>query len=319
MKLHDLRPAPGSHTRRTRVGRGIAAGKGKTAGRGTKGQKARAGGSIPPWFEGGQTPLHMRIPKLRGFTNRFKIHYEVVNVGAIAAAAERGAFESGDLPGAPKGKKAAPLTVNQDVLRAVGLVRSMKKPLKILGAGDLDVALFVVADAFTKSATSQDRGRRRDRQRPRDTGRGDQGARRRRRSSPAARGTHCGRPAGGHTEGRRPGRPRIGVGGAGRGGCDAAAAKATKPSKAKKGSAEPEAAEAAEAAAEATQPPSRRAAAPEGVAPSPRPTPTPTRTPQMPPTSPRPLPATPRRPTNQSQARQTPPTTRTRSKCSSRC
>jgi large subunit ribosomal protein L15 len=155
MKLHDLRPAPGSHKRKTRVGRGIAAGKGKTAGRGTKGQKARAGGSIPPWFEGGQTPLHMRIPKLRGFTNRFKIDYEVVNVGAIAAAAERGAFESGDLPGAPKGKKAAPLTVNQDVLRAVGLVRSMKKPLKILGGGELSVALFVVADAFTKSATTK--------------------------------------------------------------------------------------------------------------------------------------------------------------------
>jgi large subunit ribosomal protein L15 len=152
MKLHDLRPAPGSHKRRTRVGRGIAAGKGKTAGRGTKGQKARAGGSIPPWFEGGQTPLHMRIPKLRGFDNKFKIYYEVVNVGAIAAAAERGAFESGELPGAPKSKKAAPLTVNQDVLRAVGLVRTMTKPLKILGAGELSVPLFVVADAFTKSA-----------------------------------------------------------------------------------------------------------------------------------------------------------------------
>ena len=155
MKLHDLRPAPGSHTRKTRVGRGIAAGKGKTAGRGTKGQKARAGGSIPPWFEGGQTPLHMRIPKLRGFDNKFKTYYEVVNVGAIAAAAERGAFESGELPGAPKGKKAAPLTVNQDVLRAVGLVRTMSKPLKILGGGELSVALFVVADAFTKSATEK--------------------------------------------------------------------------------------------------------------------------------------------------------------------
>ena len=67
MKLHDLRPADGSRTERTRVGRGIAAGKGKTAGRGTKGQKARAGGSIPPWFEGGQTPLHIRTPKLHGF------------------------------------------------------------------------------------------------------------------------------------------------------------------------------------------------------------------------------------------------------------
>ena len=152
MKLHDLQPAEGSRKARIRVGRGIAAGKGKTAGRGTKGQKARAGGSIPPWFEGGQTPLHMRIPKLRGFDNRFKIYYEVVNVGAIAAAAERGAFESGELPGAAKGKKAAPLTVNQDVLRAVGLVRTMTKPLKILGAGELDVPLFVVADAFTKSA-----------------------------------------------------------------------------------------------------------------------------------------------------------------------
>ena len=78
MKLHDLQPAEGSRKPRTRVGRGIAAGKGKTAGRGTKGQKARAGGSIPAWFEGGQTPLHMRIPKLRGFTNRFKVEYEVV-------------------------------------------------------------------------------------------------------------------------------------------------------------------------------------------------------------------------------------------------
>ena len=65
MKLHELRPAPGSHKKKTRVGRGIAAGQGKTAGRGTKGQKARAGGKIPAWFEGGQTPLHQRIPKLQ--------------------------------------------------------------------------------------------------------------------------------------------------------------------------------------------------------------------------------------------------------------
>ena len=156
MKLHDLRPAAGSHKARTRVGRGIAAGKGKTAGRGTKGQKARAGGSIPPWFEGGQTPLHMRIPKLRGFKNRFKVVYEVVNVGAIAAAAERGAFEGGEMPGAAtKPKKAAPVTVNQELLRAVGLVRTLKKPLKILGNGELKTALFVVADAFTKSATAK--------------------------------------------------------------------------------------------------------------------------------------------------------------------
>jgi large subunit ribosomal protein L15 len=159
MKLHDLKPAPGSHTARTRVGRGIAAGKGKTAGRGTKGQKARAGGSIPPWFEGGQTPLHMRIPKLRGFKNRFKVDYEVVNVGAIAAAAERGAFEGGEMPGAAsKPKKAAPVTVNQELLRAVGLVRTLKKPLKILGDGELTTSLFVVADAFTKSAVAKIEG-----------------------------------------------------------------------------------------------------------------------------------------------------------------
>jgi large subunit ribosomal protein L15 len=156
MKLHDLRPAPGSRTERTRVGRGIAAGKGKTAGRGTKGQKARAGGSIPPWFEGGQTPLHVRIPKLRGFKNRFKLEYEIVNVGAIGAAAARGAFETE----APAGKGSKPkgtaqITVNQDILRAVGLVRTLDKPLKILGAGELEAPLFVVADAFTASARAK--------------------------------------------------------------------------------------------------------------------------------------------------------------------
>ncbi len=152
MKLHDLQPAPGSRKPRTRVGRGIAAGKGKTAGRGTKGQKARAGGGIPAWFEGGQTPLHMRIPKLRGFKNRFKIEYEVVNVGAIGALADRGAFEFEDTK---KSAKAGPITVNQDILRAVGLVRTLNKPLKILGAGELTVPLFVVADAFTASARSK--------------------------------------------------------------------------------------------------------------------------------------------------------------------
>src|SRR5688572_2349337 len=103
MRLHDLRPAEGSRKERTRVGRGIAAGKGKTAGRGTKGQKARAGGSIPPWFEGGQTPLHQRIPKLRGFKNRFRIEFEIVNVGDIEAAVQHGAFESEAEYGKPTG------------------------------------------------------------------------------------------------------------------------------------------------------------------------------------------------------------------------
>ena len=155
MKLHDLRPAEGSRKERTRVGRGIAAGKGKTAGRGTKGQKARAGGSIPPWFEGGQTPLHMRIPKLRGFRNRLKVEYEVVNVGDIERAVESGRL----VPDEPRaGRAAGPITVNQDLLRDAGLVRSVKKPLKILGTGEVSSALFVVADAFTKSAREKIEG-----------------------------------------------------------------------------------------------------------------------------------------------------------------
>jgi large subunit ribosomal protein L15 len=161
MKLHELHPAAGSRTRRTRVGRGIAAGGGKTAGRGTKGQKARAGGSIPAWFEGGQTPLHMRIPKLRGFRNPFKIEYEVVNLGRIAALVELGALEPGEPAETPKAKgskaasTAAPITVNQEILRAVGLVRTLDKPMKVLGQGEIDRALFVVADAFSKSAVAK--------------------------------------------------------------------------------------------------------------------------------------------------------------------
>ncbi|HEU0242850.1 MAG TPA: 50S ribosomal protein L15 [Candidatus Limnocylindrales bacterium] len=143
MKIHDLHPAEGSVTRKTRVGRGIAAGKGKTAGRGTKGQRSRAGASIPAWFEGGQTPLHIRIPKLRGFRNINDIQYEVVNVGAISAAIEAGRLEV---------QKGAPVTVNADTLKQAGLVRRDRLPLKILGMGEVTTTLFVLADAFTKSA-----------------------------------------------------------------------------------------------------------------------------------------------------------------------
>jgi large subunit ribosomal protein L15 len=161
MKLHDLQPAAGAHRKRKRVGRGIAAGGGKTAGRGTKGQKARAGASIPAWFEGGQTPLQMRIPKLHGFKNRFRVEYEVVNLGRINALVEAGVFEPGDLPAKGKGKAAgssrsgssAPITINQEILRVAGLVSTLKKPLKILGQGDLSAPLFVVADSFSRSAT----------------------------------------------------------------------------------------------------------------------------------------------------------------------
>ena len=156
MKLHDLKPAAGSRKAKRRVGRGIAAGQGKTAGRGTKGQKARAGGTIPAWFEGGQTPLHQRIPKLRGFRNLFKVEYEVVNVGDIARVAEAGGFEGGEVPDAKPSKKgSAPVTVNQEILRAAGLVRRLDRPMKVLGAGDLSTALFVVADAFSASARSK--------------------------------------------------------------------------------------------------------------------------------------------------------------------
>jgi large subunit ribosomal protein L15 len=145
VKLHDLQPAPGSHRRRTRVGRGIAAGKGKTAGRGTKGQKARAGASIPAWFEGGQTPLHMRVPKLRGFRRLMRVEYQVVNVGRLSAYAE-----AGRLGDKPKGK--APYTVNPEILRAAGLITRERIAVKILGSGDVAVPIFVLADAFTRSA-----------------------------------------------------------------------------------------------------------------------------------------------------------------------
>ena len=161
MKLHDLRPAEGSRKPRTRVGRGIAAGKGKTAGRGTKGQKSRTGGTIQPWFEGGQTPIHIRIPKLRGFKNKFRIEYEIVNIGRISALAETGILDMPEVDGAPsssaakKSAKSAPVTITPDILAAAGLIRTLNKPLKVLGQGDVTRPLFVVADAFTKSATAK--------------------------------------------------------------------------------------------------------------------------------------------------------------------
>jgi large subunit ribosomal protein L15 len=161
MKLHDLRPAEGSRKPRTRVGRGIAAGKGKTAGRGTKGQKSRTGGTIQPWFEGGQTPIHIRVPKLRGFKNKFRIEYEIVNIGRISDLAETGILDMPEVEGAPsssasaKSAKPAPVTITPDILAAAGLIRTLNKPLKVLGQGDVTRPLFVVADAFTKSATAK--------------------------------------------------------------------------------------------------------------------------------------------------------------------
>ena len=144
MKLHDLRPQTGSRKTRTRVGRGIAAGQGKTAGRGTKGQRSRTGSSIPAWFEGGQTPIHIRVPKLHGFKNKFRVEYAVVNVGQISAYAEAGRLGT-----------AKPPTVNAESLAQAGLIRGDDKPLKVLGQGEVALKLFVAADAFSASARSK--------------------------------------------------------------------------------------------------------------------------------------------------------------------
>ena len=130
LKVHHLRPAPGSHTKKTRVGRGEAS-KGKTAGRGTKGTKARY--QVPAGFEGGQMPIHMRLPKLKGFRNAFKVEYQVVNVARLAEL-----FPDGG-------------TVGVDELIAAGAVRK-GQPVKVLGNGELGVALTVSAHAFSDSA-----------------------------------------------------------------------------------------------------------------------------------------------------------------------
>ncbi len=131
LKLHHLRPAPGAKTAKTRVGRGEAS-KGKTAGRGTKGTKARK--NVSPGFEGGQMPLHMRLPKLKGFKNPFRVEYQVVNVGDLAQLFPEGG------------------TVGPDELVAAGAVRR-NQPVKVLGNGDVDgVALTVSAHAFSGSA-----------------------------------------------------------------------------------------------------------------------------------------------------------------------
>ncbi|WP_199434411.1 50S ribosomal protein L15 [Qaidamihabitans albus] len=131
IKIHHLRPAPGSKTDKIRVGRGEGS-KGKTAGRGTKGTKARK--NVPAGFEGGQMPIQMRLPKLRGFKNRFRTEYQPVNVGDIARV-----FTDGG-------------AVGKDELVARGLVRKGQL-VKVLGNGDVNgVKLDVTADAFSNSA-----------------------------------------------------------------------------------------------------------------------------------------------------------------------
>jgi len=133
VKLHDLHPAPGSRKPSRRVGRGHGSGRGKTAGRGTKGQKARAGGGIPAWFEGGQTPLHVRTPKLHGFRNRGRVAYAPLNLAKLAG------LEKGTL-------------VTPDVLEHDGLIRDTKLPVKILGNGDAPKGITIHAHAFSRTA-----------------------------------------------------------------------------------------------------------------------------------------------------------------------
>lgn len=136
MKLHELSPTPGSRHARKRVGRGIGSGLGKTSGRGHKGQWARSGGGVRPGFEGGQTPLFRRLPK-RGFSNApFKKEYSIVNLSQLAK------FEAGTV-------------VTPDLLLQRRMVRTLNESIKILGEGDLQVALTVKANAFSKAAAEK--------------------------------------------------------------------------------------------------------------------------------------------------------------------
>jgi large subunit ribosomal protein L15 len=131
MKLHDLKPADGARHRRKRVGRGEGGGKGKTSGRGQKGQKAR--NNVPIWFEGGQMPIQRRVPKFGGFTSPNRVSYAVVNVARL-----QDTFESGSV-------------VGPDELASRGLVRARRR-VKVLGQGDISKALTVRAHKFSKQA-----------------------------------------------------------------------------------------------------------------------------------------------------------------------
>ncbi|GLI10362.1 MULTISPECIES: 50S ribosomal protein L15 [Paenibacillus] len=135
MKLHELSSAPGSRDTRKRVGRGIGSGMGKTATRGHKGQNARSGGGVRPGFEGGQNPLYRRLPK-RGFNNRFRTEYAVINVEDL-------------------NKFAAGTEVTPEVLLESGIVKNPKDGIKILGNGEITVQLNVKASKFSQSAVEK--------------------------------------------------------------------------------------------------------------------------------------------------------------------
>jgi large subunit ribosomal protein L15 len=133
MKLHDLKPSEGAKHKRRRVGRGISAGQGKTAGRGTKGQRARTGRGIKAYFEGGQLPLVRRLPHTRGFTNIFRVEFQVVNLGTL-----NDKFNAGS-------------EITPEALVERGLV-SKADHVKVLGTGELSKALKIKAHAFSESA-----------------------------------------------------------------------------------------------------------------------------------------------------------------------
>jgi len=132
MRLNDLAPAPGAHKSRKRIGRGVGSGWGKTAGRGSKGQNSRSGGGVRPGYEGGQMPIHRRLPK-RGFTNIFKKTYAVINIRDLAK------MESGSV-------------VDEAVLVRAGLVKGQRDGVKLLGQGDIDIPLTVKIDLVSQSA-----------------------------------------------------------------------------------------------------------------------------------------------------------------------
>lgn len=135
VKIHELKPPKGARSKRKRVGRGPGSGHGQTSGRGDKGQKARAGGHVQPWFEGGQLPLHRRVPK-RGFTNIFRQEYAIINLRDLSR------FEAGT-------------SLSPDLLWEQGMIKHRKDLVKILGEGEISQPLTVSAHKFSRSAVQK--------------------------------------------------------------------------------------------------------------------------------------------------------------------
>jgi large subunit ribosomal protein L15 len=133
MRLHELAPPKGAHKKRRRIGRGLGSGRGTTAGKGTKGQNARSGGGVKPYFEGGQLPLVKKLPYRRGFRSLNRVEYKAINLEALEV------FEAGS-------------TIDVASLVAVGLLKNARERVKVLGTGTLDRALTVTAHRFSASA-----------------------------------------------------------------------------------------------------------------------------------------------------------------------